>query len=535
MPVYRNISFATVESMAEVLQSGVDINVRGERTRELVNWTASVDRPFERYLFLPRRLNNVFAQFAESMWVISGRNDVAWLSRYLPRAIDYSDDGQTWRGAYGPRLRCWDGKVDQVNEVRQLLLEDVNSRRAVMTLYDPAVDFVKSKDIPCNNWLSWIARDGKLHLSVAIRSNDAMWGFSGINSFEWSILQEMMAYWLRLEVGLLNFFATSFHIYDKHLERAKQIGAGFDGLTPYDFGVSRASFETPWEEFAAKLDYWFSLEESIRSNPNCSIFSYGRTKDPLLDSGLALVHVYWAFEQWGIDRAAKELGDLPEADYVVAMYEYLGRKTPELLERITQPAIRRYFEVNRSNCGDNFDLLKSAIKKLHAYKDQSYGSSWKRRGDLLGILLNIARKSDRLETMLSVGAKMHGEAAFDTAIDLLVYVEKYRLYLAEKLDEGALLPRGSKQPLSDHLSNFDALIDQLALEPTGRSSEVLIREVVTRFDACWHCAEAAGPRAEQLKAATQLSSTACELVAKIMAEDKATARRFIQTGFSQSF
>lgn len=534
MPVYRNISFATVESMGEVLQNGVDINVRGKRTRELINWSATVDRPLERYLFIPRRLNNVFAQFAESIWVISGRNDISWLSRYLPRAIDYSDDGHTWRGGYGPRLRCWDGKVDQISEVRRLLLNDVDSRRAVMTLYDPARDFVDSKDVPCNNWLSWIVRDGKLHLSVAIRSNDAMWGFSSVNSFEWSILQEMMAYWLQLEVGKLNFFATSFHLYEKHIERAKQIGVSFDGLTPYDFGVSRVSFGTPWEEFGEKLDYWFSLEEKIRANPNCPIFSYGQTKDPLLDSGLALVHVYWALDHWGLDRTTKELDGLPEADYVVAVYEYLGRKHPELLERVAQPAIRRYFEAHRRSRDEDFILLKNAIKKLHTSKDQAYGASWKRRGDLVGILLNIARKADRLETMLSTGTTMHGEVAFDTVIDLLVYVEKYRLYLAEKLDEGALLPPGFQQPLSDHLSNFDALIDQLALGPTGRSSEVLIREVVTRFDACWHSAEAAAPRREQLKAATQLSSTACELVAKIMTEDKATARRFIRTGFSQS-
>ena len=201
MPSYRNISFATVGSVIDILDHGSNVVVHGKATRELMGRLTTLERPLERYLFLPKRHNDVFAQFAETMWVLAGRDDVVWLSRYLPRAPDYSDDGRTWHAAYGPRLRRWAGDVDQLDKVRRLLTEDRESRRGVMVLFDPARDFVDSKDIPCNNWLSWIARDSRLHLSVAVRSNDAMWGFSGTNAFEWSILQELMAYWLKLEVG----------------------------------------------------------------------------------------------------------------------------------------------------------------------------------------------------------------------------------------------------------------------------------------------------------------------------------------------
>ena len=78
---------------------------------------------------------------------------------------EFSDNGRTWHGAYGPRLRNWNG-VDQIDETRRLLLEETATRRAVMSLYDPSRDFVKSKDVPCNNWLNWLVRDGKLHLTV---------------------------------------------------------------------------------------------------------------------------------------------------------------------------------------------------------------------------------------------------------------------------------------------------------------------------------------------------------------------------------
>jgi thymidylate synthase len=531
VPSYRNISFATAASVVDLLDHGTDVVVRGKATRELLGRLTILERPLERYMFLPRRHNDVFAQFAETIWMLAGRDDVAWLSRYLPRAPDYSDDGKSWRGAYGPRLRLWASDVDQLDKVRRLLSEDRASRRGVMVLFDPARDFADSKDIPCNNWLSWIARDGKLHLSAAIRSNDAVWGFSGVNAFEWSVLHELMAYWLGLEVGSASFFATSFHLYDHHFERARQIGEGFHGLTPYDFGINRATFQTRWSDFSAKLDQWFALEEQIRCEPNGPLFSYGRTSDPLLDSGLALVHVFWAHKQWGIDRLVRELATLPADDYVAAIYEQLGPIYPTLLQRISQPPIARFVEACGNRTSNFPNAFKSAIKRLHAMKDLAYGGAWKRRGELVSVLPNIARKSDRLETMVATGAKMSGETILDTAIDLLVYVEKYRLFLAEELEEGVLLPLGSPQPLSDHDANFDLLIDRLDLGACDERIDDLVREIVDRFDKCWRRAESNAPRSERLLGAATLAESAGQLVAKLVADDKVAVAQFVQSDF----
>jgi hypothetical protein len=369
-------------------------------------------------------------------------------------------------------------------------------------------------------------------VSVAIRSNDAMWGFSGANAFEWSILQELMAYWLGLEVGSAKYFATSFHLYENHFKRARQIGEGFHGLTPYDFGISRAAFQTRWDDFSAKLDEWFALEEQIRSKPDGPLFVHGRTGDPLLDSGLALVQVNWAHKQWGVDRLAKELAVLPSDDYVVAMYEQLGGTYPTLVQNIAQPPIARFVEACRNRTSNLPSAFKSAVKRLHAVKDRAYSSAWKRRGELVSILPNIARKSDRLETIVTTGAKLSGETMLDTAIDLLVYVQKYRLFLAEELDEGALLPPGSPQPLSDHDANFDVLVDRLDLGVGNQSVEELVREIVDRFDTCWHRAEAGVSGVERLSVAGLLADSAGQLVARLVADDKSVAARFVQSELS---
>jgi hypothetical protein len=163
-------------------------------------------------------------------------------------------------------------------------------------------------------------------------------------------------------------------------------------------------------------------------------------------------------------------------------------------------------------------------------KDRAYGSAWKRRGELVSVLPNIARKSDRLEAIVTTaGGKVSGETMLDTAIDLLVYVEKYRLFLAEELDEGALLPPGAPQPLSDHDANFDVLVDRLDLAVGDQSVEELVHQIVGRFDTCWRRAEAEVSRTERLSVAGMLAESAGRLVARLVADDKATVVRFVQS------
>lgn len=398
-----------------------------------------------------------------------------------------------------------------------------------MSLCDPARDFIDSKDIPCNNWLSWIARDGKLHLAIAVRSNDAMWGFSGANAFEWSVLHEMMAHWLGLQVGPQTSFAGSFHLYEHHFDRAKKIGESFHGLTPYDFGIGRAEFRTDWCDFRVKLDRWFSLEAAIRSDPDVALYEHGRTGDPLLDSGLALVHLHWAQSRWGADRLAQELSVLPSEDFVVAAYEQLERSHPGVMRDAAQPPIASFRNAIRDRALTLPEDFRNAVKRLHAVKDRAYGGAWKRRGELVSILPNIARKSDRLETMVATGAEMRGETMIDTAVDLLVYSEKYRLFLADRLEEGALLPPGRPRPLSDHDENLNALLDRLDLDPGARTVVEMVCEIAGFFDACWRLAEAGAEVSERLHAASRLALAAGGLVARLVANDGGAAAIFVRT------
>ncbi|YCI07158.1 thymidylate synthase (plasmid) [Ensifer sp. D2-11] len=340
---YRNISFAAAGSFEEIMGKGDQVTVRGQLTREILNQVTVLDRPLERFLFLPGRLNDCFAQIAESIWVLAGRNDIDWLTHYLPRAPDFSDDRKVWRAGYGPRLRRWHDRVDQVEEVRKLLINDQTTRRAVMGLFDPGLDYVDSKDIPCNNWISWLVRDGRLNMSIAIRSNDAMWGFSGANAFEWSVLHELMARWTGTEVGSATFFAASFHLYERHFKTAPAIVSRFHGISPYDFGIPRLPLSVSWSDLADRLAQWFELEHRVRTQPREPIAELQLFDDSFLRGALEVFRLKWLEPQLTDTELIVEMAKLDESDMVASAYEHFGRRRPALLREMKHTRILSFF------------------------------------------------------------------------------------------------------------------------------------------------------------------------------------------------
>ncbi|MDX1158767.1 thymidylate synthase [Sinorhizobium medicae] len=342
-PVYRNISFAAPDSFAEILKKGDEVAVRGQLTREICNQVTVLERPLERFLFLPGRLNDCFAQIAEAIWVVAGRNDIAWLSHYLPRAPDFSDDGKTWRAGYGPRLRNWRGRSDQLDEVRKLLLNDPSTRRAVMSIFDPELDYASSRDIPCNNWIGWLIRDGRLNMSIAIRSNDAMWGFSGANAFEWSVLHELLARWTNTQVGTATFFAASFHLYERHFKIAPDIVSKFHGISPYDFGIRTLPLSIEWADLNGVLQQWFAAEEQVRADPKNQISGLDQFDDEFLREALKVLRLKWLEPRLTDAELATEMTRLEESDMAAAAYQHFGRRRRDLLRKIGHPKIASFF------------------------------------------------------------------------------------------------------------------------------------------------------------------------------------------------
>lgn len=217
----------------------------GDNTKELIGMSTMLTNPRNIWMLSKERKHNIFHQIGESLGVLSGNLDMTYLIKFLPGAKYFSDDFDEekgtghWRADYANRIRHFKGvkansfykeigdiiEVDQLKNVYEELKEHKNTRRAVIVLWSPVDDgtFPNSLDYPCNDMIQFIVRDNKLNMIVTVRSNDEIWGYTAINMIEFPLMQRLMASALGLEVGIYRHQAGSFHIYDKHYDRANAI------------------------------------------------------------------------------------------------------------------------------------------------------------------------------------------------------------------------------------------------------------------------------------------------------------------------
>ena len=431
---YLNVNDALPELAGYVL-GGDEVGTRtGNRALERLHETVTLLEPWMRYPMLPQRRASLPAQIAETMWVLAGRNDVKWLSRYLPRAPEFSDDGKTWRGGYGPRIRGLHG-VDQLKHVVDLLRADPLSRRAVIQIYDAEVDSQPGKDIPCNDFITFQSRLGVLNMHVFVRSNDLVWGWSGINAFEWSVLQEVVAGILGIGVGHLTFSISSLHLYDRHWKRMRELHEAYPDPAQTPWGVT---FDAPRvnrsiqsvQDLDDDIALWFAAEKKIRqaaSFEDAMSAVMDADVNPMFESWLEVLAVWW----WDADpsfigsatlRSSLKLSPKqkhPLTAKAAQSHPGLEDILPEDLLTEVKGWEVKPVETPERNWGD---FIKE-LDELQKTKHESYGNSWKKRGEVLGILANIARKTDRL------GKSDDYETALDTAADLLIYLIKHQSFL----------------------------------------------------------------------------------------------------------
>ena len=487
-----SVNHALPELLARILQEKTR-GSRNGRMKELGPVSITIEKPWLRYVSVAERKVSLPAQIAETMWVLSGRNDVEWLSHYLPRAKDFSDDGTTWSGGYGPRLRAWGpDRVDQLWRVVELLREDTETRRAVINLYDPARDTEPwLKDVPCNNWLSFrVGNDGRLHLNVATRSNDIIWGWSGINTFEWSVLLAVVCALTGLAQGTIRYNITSFHLYERHFAKAHRIVDANQGreIALEDAGPRFTSLgpRTTRGTLRAMLDSWFRIEAHIRSGDPDVGLGVNSHPDALMREWL------WALRTWHLG-----LRPVPNNHLNRALANSPALKVFKTNDPIPAPWAKETQEAS----------LLDTMVNLHKEKDAVYGDSWCRRGEKVSILANIARKVDRL------GKAGAGDTELDTAMDLTIYLVKYRLWLA---DHGlAVTPRGVQHSgaageqyhkghryVEQRLRLLETLIHYSELD-TGDPQGLLITTVRDGFERLLDAAEAGDPRGPLVTALEQ--------------------------------
>lgn len=193
--------------------------------------------PTNRVLLSPMRDANPFFHVMEALWMLAGRNDLPWLTRFNKRFASYSDDGGlTQPGAYGYRWRNHFGH-DQLADTIIELKRNPQSRRIVIAMWDPGwagipghsvaagsfgdagAAVAGSADVPCNTHIYFDTIDGRLNMTVCCRSNDIIWGAYGANAVHFSFLLEYLSVATGIPMGVYRQFSNNFHLYTNIVSR----------------------------------------------------------------------------------------------------------------------------------------------------------------------------------------------------------------------------------------------------------------------------------------------------------------------------
>jgi thymidylate synthase len=199
----------------------------------------------------------VFSALGELLWYLARSGDVKFISYYIPLYAESSDDGKTIHGAYGPRLFTLRG-INQVANIIRLLRTRADSRRAVIQLFD-AADVLKSyKDVPCTCTMQFMLRDGHLDMIASMRSNDAYLGLPH-DVFTFTMLLELIARSVGVEVGGYHHVVGSLHLYDEHRKGARQyLREGWQATKP----MPPMPLGQPWPS----VDKVLKAERAIRQD-----------------------------------------------------------------------------------------------------------------------------------------------------------------------------------------------------------------------------------------------------------------------------
>ena len=110
----------------------------------------------------------------------------------------------------------------QLDYVIGLLRTQPETRQAAISIYDAKEWESYTNDTPCTYAVQFTVLDGKLNMSVVMRSNDLWYGFCN-DQYQFSNLQMLVANETGYDVGTYYHFAHNLHLYNDKLPFTKEM------------------------------------------------------------------------------------------------------------------------------------------------------------------------------------------------------------------------------------------------------------------------------------------------------------------------
>jgi thymidylate synthase len=156
--------------------------------------------------------------------ILEGKLSSSYAYSYGERIFAYKKTKQNVNNTEQHNNITSKNSKDQINEfIIPLLQQDPNSRRAVISLWDPFKDtMLTKKTVPGLVLIDCKIRNGKLYIMSIIRSCDIFIGLPA-NMYQLFVLARYIAKKLDVDIGSISITATSAHIFIDQIPDIKTV------------------------------------------------------------------------------------------------------------------------------------------------------------------------------------------------------------------------------------------------------------------------------------------------------------------------
>ena len=160
----------------------------------------------------------------ELIWFLQGDTNIKYLKdNGVSIWNEWADERGDLGPVYGHQWRSWPtadgGTIDQIAEVQETIRRNPDSRRMIVTAWNPA-DVPKMALPPCHLLIQFYVASGRLSCQMYQRSADVFLGVP-FNIASYALLTAMMARATGLEPGDFVHTLGDAHLYRNHLDQTR--------------------------------------------------------------------------------------------------------------------------------------------------------------------------------------------------------------------------------------------------------------------------------------------------------------------------
>jgi thymidylate synthase len=218
--------------LKHVLKKGVEKGDRtGTGTKSVFGYQMRFDLS-EGFPMVTTKKLHLKSIIYELLWFIAGDTNIEYLQENGVRIWnEWADENGDLGPVYGAQWRNWNGDgIDQINNLIESLKNNPNSRRHLVSAWNPSVmpdtsvsfsDNVangKAALPPCHAFFQFYVADGKLSCQLYQRSADIFLGVP-FNIASYALFTMMVAQVCGYEYGEFIHSFGDAHIYNNHMEQ----------------------------------------------------------------------------------------------------------------------------------------------------------------------------------------------------------------------------------------------------------------------------------------------------------------------------